>query len=100
MRKFNVTFDIVSDESSEYGETAENGFICENASLSESVSAVIGTRTCQVDGNCISCDGRTITVNNGMEFVTGEYETRYLHRPANCTDSSWQRICRIVRVAY
>jgi len=100
MSKFNVTYNVVSQESAEYGDVEESGYISENSRLSDAVQDVIRTRTNEVDGSNIESDDCRVSVYNGMEFITGDSETRTLHRPANCTNASWNRICRAVRVAY
>ena len=94
--RFNVTYQIVTDESAEQGEAAESGFICQDVRLYVAVDAVFRTRTLFVGGYGTTYDGRTFTVDNGMEFLTGEYESRSLHRPDNVTDASWARLCRLL----
>ena len=94
--RFNVTYQIVTDESAEQGEAAESGFICQDVRLYVAVDAVFRTRTLFVGGCGTSYDGRTFTVDNGMEFLTGESESRSLHRPDKMTDASWARLCRLI----
>ena len=96
MNRFNVTFEIVTEESAQDGEAAESGFISENVSLSCAVADVKSTFTNTCDGGSADYGDRWITVNNGMDYITGECESRSLHRPAKCTNASWNRICRIV----
>ena len=95
---FNVTYDIVTPESAEYGDYAESGFIAESLSLREALEAVKETRTSLVDGAtielCNSGAGYCLTVTNGMEFQTGANETRTLHM--SCTRSTARRIARLV----
>ena len=69
--KFSVTYQIVTEESAEQGEAAESGFIDKDLGLREAVNAVFGTRTLFVDGYSTIYDDRTLTVDNGMEFLTG-----------------------------
>lgn len=107
MPRFNVTYDIVTPESAEFGDADERGFVVENATLSEAIDAVTSTRTSHVGGvECIepniwpwqngSFD--SVTVSNGMEYLTGACESRTLHIPENVTRSSRLRIARLIGV--
>ena len=71
--KFHVTYQIVTEESAEQGEAAESGFIDQDLDLRVAVDAVFRTRTLFVGGYSTIYDGRTFTVDNGMEFLTGAY---------------------------
>ena len=100
---FNVTYDIVTDESAEHGDTAENGFIAEDVVLRVAIDYLFETRTSHVSGvTAIEAneypvtDPRWITVNNGMEYLTGDYESRALHFPDYVTASSRCRIARLI----
>lgn len=103
--RFSVTFEIVTQESSEAGEAAETGFITDSGPepLRDALSAVTRTRTNEVEGiTGIECDSspcvapRWVTVSNGMEFRTGAYESRSLHIPEGVTPASARRIARLV----
>ncbi len=85
---FHVTYQIVTEESAEQGEAAESGFIDKDLGLREAVNAVFRTRTLFVGGCGVCYDDRTFTVDNGMEFLTGEYESRSLHRDRKVTNAS------------
>ncbi len=100
---FNVTYDIVTDESAEHGDTAENGFIAEDVSLRTALDYLFETRTNSCSGvtaieanECPVTDPRWITVNNGMEYLTGDYESRSMHFPDFVTPASRCRIARLV----
>jgi hypothetical protein len=99
--KFNVTYEIVTQESAEHGEADERGYIAENVSFRDAVAELNATRTARVDGqNGIQADccfpgiPRWVTVTNGMEFETGAYESRTLHIPDHVTPASAMRIAR------
>ena len=103
MPLFNVTYEIVTQESAEHGDFEEWGFIAEGVDLRRAVECVHETRTNRVDGvECIECDSspcdapRWITVLNGMEYETGAQENRALHIPQGVTASSARRIARLV----
>ena len=93
---FHVTYQIVTEESAEHGDAAESGFIGKDLGLREAVNAVFRTRTLFVGGYSTIYDDRTLTVDNGMEFLTGAYESRSLHRDRGVTDTSWARLCRLL----
>ena len=102
-KEFNVTYDIVTQESAEQGDVDESGFIAQGVNLRRAVEYVHETRTSRVGGvECIECDSspcdapRWITVLNGMEYETGAQESRALHIPQGVTASSARRIARLV----
>jgi len=96
---FNVTYDIVTPESSEHGDYAESGFIAESATLRHAITELHQTRTCKVDGvsaietDSIPCSVRII---NGTEFETGAVESRTLHIPCTVSAASARRIARLL----
>jgi len=101
---FNVTYEIVTDESAEHGDADERGFIGENMSLRDAIEAVRETRTNQVDGvECIEASEypgnnfRWITVVNGREFDTSAQESRSLHLPDQVTGATRGRILRLLK---
>ena len=100
---FNILYDIVTVESAEHGDTAENGFIAEDVSLRAALDYLFETRTGHVSGvTAIAAnewpvtDPRWITVNNGMEYLTGDYESRAMHFPDYVTPASRCRIARLI----
>lgn len=98
-----VTYDIVTEESAEHGDTAENGFISECCTLREAFDLVQSTRTSKVDGvesiNAsdlpVSCS-RWLTITNGMEYETGDCESRAIHFPDRITAASRVRVARLL----
>ena len=99
MKKFNVTYDIVTPESAEHGDYDEIGYIANAVSLREAIDLLFETRTCECDGVASiepSCsmisEARWLNVVNGMEFLTGAVEARALHFPEEITGSSRKRI--------
>jgi len=99
---WHVTYDIVTEESAEYGDAEEIGFISEDSTLRDAISDLFETRTSHCDGieyidaNSSSEDARWITVGNGMEFKTGARESRSLHIPDHITPASRARLCRLL----
>ena len=100
---FNVTYEIVTQESAESGDADERGFIAENVSLRDALDYVFGTRTAYVEGvACVEANEypvqspEWITVYNGMEYETGAHENRSIHFPCNMTTASRIRIARLM----
>jgi hypothetical protein len=103
--RFSVTYDIVTPDSAEHGDTDECGHIGQGLTLREAIKELHATRTCRVDGvQAIETDSfpctapRWITVTNGMEFETGAHESRALHIPNNVTPASARRIAMLAGV--
>ena len=104
-RKFNVTYQIVTEESAAAGEADEYGHIVEEVTLKEAIDEVNRTRTNLVDGvvaieldACPTDRPRLITITNGPEFRTGSVESRTLRIPDTVTDASARRIARLLGV--
>lgn len=93
MVKFMVTSEIVWGGGDECD--PDYSVLAENVGAREAIETVRRTRTNEVGGEYdVSSDDQRVTVYNGMEFRTGEFENRTLHRPKGVTNSSWERICR------
>lgn len=105
MPKFSVTYEVWDEDAVEYGDTDERGYELEDGTLREAIDAVTSTRTNAVDSiesiepnNSVIEDARWITINNGMEFETGAFESRSLHIPNCVTSASRRRIARLLGV--
>jgi len=103
MPVFVVTFEIWSHAACAAGEPDDRGFVLESAPLREAIAAVKETRTNQVDGvESISASDSDIGaahclyIDNGMEFLTGDRETRTLHIPEAVSAHSRRRIARLI----
>lgn len=100
---FDVTYEIVTQESAEQGDAEERGYIGQALTLRAAIDEVRSTRTSAVDGvSYIHADSpddtyRTIVIGNGMEFETGAQEARSLHIPREVSVYSYARILRLVR---
>lgn len=93
--KFNVTYEVHDTE----GEREDAGFVDEDMDLRDAVEELFRTRTSEVGGvesieaSCSDQNqARWITVQNGMEYLTGCYEARCLHFPDEMSGSSRQRL--------
>ena len=100
---WNVTFEIVTEESAEHGDADSRGFISENVGLRDAIDSLFETRTCHIDGvSSIEAneypvtDPRWITVNNSREYLTGDYESRSIHFPDPVTPASRRRVAKLI----
>jgi hypothetical protein len=104
MVRFNVTFEIITEESAENGEAEENGFIDEGLTLREALDCVTATDSCHCEQSGIEAsdsrisEARWFTVYNGADYLSGIYENRSLHIPDCVTASSRQRIARLLGI--
>jgi hypothetical protein len=103
---FDVTYEIITQESAEHGDAEECGYISEAVTLREAFKSVNDTRTCRVDGvQTIEANEhqvvspRWLTVYNGMEYETGAHENRSIHFPESCTPSTRRRIASLLGVS-
>lgn len=88
--KFNVTFEIITEESAEFGDVEESGFIAQGVSLRGAITSfVIGP----IEANEYPvCDPRWLT-SYGQDYPC---ENRSLHFPDNMTAASKIRVCRLL----
>ena len=104
MLKFNVTYEIITNESAENGEVESDGFVGQDMSLRDALNVVTdsNTRHCGIS-SVEASDSRIdqaqwFTVYNNPDLYTGEYENRSLHIPDSVTPSSRMRIARALGV--
>ena len=103
MLGFDVTYEIITEESAEDGEAADDGFIAENVSLREAIDLVGSTDSCHCERSGIEAsDSREdhaqwVTVYNSASWQNGETENRSLHIPRHVTPSSRRRIVRLIK---
>ncbi len=99
-RKFSVTYEIVTYESAEDGEAAEQGYIVQDVGLREAIGELNGAA---VQPSCYPFDPSYSyvwfsTVDADIDYRTGESEYRSLHLPATLTSSTRLRIARLLGV--
>lgn len=96
--KFSVTYEVVTPESAEDGDTAERGFVVEDVSLRDALDefdcGAIEPSSWPVDFNWqhtwyTERDGR-------IDYLTGAVETRSFHLPKDLTPSTRRRIARLL----
>jgi len=105
MARFNVTYEIVTQESAEQGDAEERGFISQDSTLRDAIADLHATRTSACGGvEAIESSAsdianvRWFTVYNGMEYESGATESRSLHVPDSVTTASRKRIARLIGV--
>lgn len=101
--KFSVSYEIVTEESTENGEAEERGVIDAGLTLRDAIKEVHRTRANLVGHVEAICPDswpshrvRWITVHNSAEYETGARESRTLHIPNTITPASSRRIARLV----
>lgn len=94
---FNVTYEIVTPESAEYGDAEERGFIAENVSLREAID-LIGNRADEADCYPVNHPRWFTNYEYNEDYTTGARESRSIHLPNHLTESSRQRIRRLLGV--
>lgn len=102
---FRVTYDIVTPESVESGDTAESGFVLSDGSHVEvthvqEVWQSVGMTLRQAIGliGCVEKGGNgSYYETDGHNDRTGDHETRALHLPDNITAASQRRVECILR---
>lgn len=108
---FRVTYDIVTHESAENGDTAENGFI-DSHGFQEPIESAMkidrkefadlfdmplreALRLCCPNEDCGNWWSET---DGNQDYQTGAVETRALHPPKNITGASYARLSRLMRI--
>lgn len=94
---FDITFEIITPESAEYGDAEASGFEMENVTLREAYDFLRWQ-----GGYCEASDSDTkqaqwLTFYGEPDFRTGETTNYSLHIPRNATPSSRMRIAKLFR---
>lgn len=90
-RWFLVTYEIVTPESAQDGESDESGILDENLTFEVAADLVKRTRTNLIESRQVmeyDEHTRTVRVTNGVEFQTGAHEIRTLHFPRHLSAST------------
>ena len=106
MPHFHVTYEIVTEESAEHGDTAENGYVHANGGRdsidiapldAEDYAMDLRTalRHCQPQYDCGSWFDQEAQVE---DYSTDEHVSYSLHPPRNITPSSYARLRRLLNV--
>lgn len=95
--RFAVTYDIVTQESSERGDIAEAGFVSKGETLRDAIKLLCSSRTAHCDsGNGLEVSDSWASYYHGMEYCTGAHESRALHWPNTITAASRARVIRAI----
>lgn len=96
---FNVTYEVITEESAEDGDYEESGFSYENASLREVYDFLRweGDSAREASDSTIP-HARWITFYNSPDMHDGSYTNYSLHFPAHMTASTRARIARLFNV--
>lgn len=95
--KFNVTYEILTEESIEYGDAAERGFLLQDVSLRDALAEFHYHGYIEASSSHIS-PGDWFTAYGDMNSRTGESENRSLHPPRNISMASLKRIAHLLGV--
>lgn len=101
MNKFSVTYEIVTEESAEDGDSAESGFVGEGLSLRDALDLAASTESCHCGRSAVEAsDSRPgmaqwVTFYNSQDWQSGQFENRSLHIPDGVTAASRARIVRL-----
>lgn len=111
--RFNVTYDIVTPESAEHGDTAERGFIDSRGNQVELPDDCCGEPAGNIKQECAMTLREALNYAGGFErhgdgfsyyeadgridYHSGAEERRALHLPDNATAASVARIARLLR---
>ncbi len=101
MLLFNITYEIVTQESAEYGDAAERGFIAQDLPFRDAIELFNSERDggiIEADSSLISADfaPRWFTAYGEMQNATGDCKNISLHLPRNISGHSAMRIARLI----
>lgn len=98
MNAFSITYEIITNESAEYGDAEERGFIDEGLTLREAMDALHWYRGSHVEADSYPlARPRWFTFHDvETNWTTGDTKNVSLHLPETLTDSTRRRIARLV----
>jgi len=96
--KFAVTYEIVTEESAQHGDAAARGYLLEDCTLREAVDT-LGAGHIEADSYpvTLATAPRWFTCYHGIDYRTGNDESRALHVPDSVTAASRLRLARLLR---
>lgn len=97
MKKFNVTYEIITEESAQAADAEERGFLLEDVSLRDAINEVCNHG--YIEASCYPIKHSPyvwFTAYGEMDMHDGSYENRSLHCPKNITPSSHRRVARLL----
>lgn len=106
MPKFRVTYDIVTPESAEHGDSAERGFVMPGG-WQYDIETVLADKESNYSMSlrdainligCVEDSGSWFTETDGRQnYKTGAETTYSLHPPDNITGASYRRLARLLK---
>lgn len=96
--RFSVTFETVTPESAEHGDTADAGFVVQGVGLRAALDEFGYWADGGIEASCSDIeDARWLTAYRTREdFATGEVENRSIHFPDAMTGASRRRLARLL----
>jgi len=94
--RFDITYEIITPESAEHGETDETGFTMQDITLREAWDFLRWEGSCESSDSTIST-ARWLTFYGEQDYATGGYTNYSLHFPAKLSQYSRVRIARFFR---
>ena len=99
MLKLSMTFETVTQESAENGESEENGFVFEACDCTARELARYITHDGFTVPSCSHGVPRWLSTDPETDYVTGETETRSIHPGTDAqSQKGWARVLRITGV--
>lgn len=98
MNGWDVTYEIISDESAERGDVEEWGFLGEDLSLRQAIAELFFDSP-QAEVSSVEAGAHPygwLTVHWDRAWDDGTFTSRSLHPPEGITASSWRRVCRLL----
>jgi hypothetical protein len=97
---FSVTYETITPESAEDGDTADSGFVAQGVGLREAIDALgQGEGGCEASEYPVT-DPRWLTMYDANRdrayWEEGETVSRSLHFPDSMTAASRVRVCRLL----
>jgi len=95
---FSITYEIITHESAENGECAEEGFILQDVSLKEAMSELRWIGAMEASNTSDSDDWGMwfLQIDPNVDMQTGAEERWSFHVPRGLTPSTRRRIARLV----
>ena len=95
-KKYSVSYEIITDESSRYGEAEEHGTISYSDCLRDAIEDVLGGNQSIISVEPNDYDYRWITVYYDIDPITGDNENRDLYFNTDLSLSSRRRIAKLL----
>lgn len=108
---FHVTYDLITPESAERGDTSDNGFVTagewktsvkdkwgKNAAAIQAVSGLTLREALELCSPQEDCGSWFSEVDSRTDYATGEEERRSLHPPRHISAASYARLQKLFKL--